>query len=164
MTSVTIPVSTVPAVIEYLLTQIEVAANQDPGSGDFLVCLGEPSVDFPSAIIEVAKDVRRTVVPQTFIGSGGQDWLNESYDIDILVSVAMETVDVQTDPLTLTQRAWQLLSYVETAVRTDPSFGGLDLIAYPRTAVQEGPSWTGGTSGAGLLTVVTLTIHIENLG
>jgi hypothetical protein len=56
-------------------------------------------VDAPAIIIEVGRNVRLADVPATFIGSGDQFWLNETYDLDIAISAAAETTNVTTDNL-----------------------------------------------------------------
>ena len=132
-----------------------------------LIRIGQPGITLPNDCIVITGVRSRTVNWENFIGSAGQWSLMEKYDVGIECSTWLASGDSDNTSVVSTQslnRAWQLVAYVETAVRTDPSLGGLDLIAYPRTAVQEGPSWTSGTSGAGLLTLVTLTIHIENVG
>ena len=62
----------------------------------------------------------------------------------------------------LNHRAWQLVAYVETAVRNDPSFGGLVNEAYPRVTDSTGPIWADGPA-AGQAVGVTMQIHVEEL-
>lgn len=156
-----IPVSTVPAVQSYLLTAIQNAALTDSAPSDILVCFGQPATEAPAAIIEVGHGVRRTTVPATFIGGGGVDWLNESYDIDVAVSVAEETVDTDGDPLALSERTWQLVGFVETVIRTDPSLGGLVNLAYPRSVTGGEPVWS--ENGVGRVCELVISVHVEEL-
>jgi hypothetical protein len=154
-----IPVSTVPAVQSALLTAINAAALSDSAPSDFLVCIGEPSTNAPPAIIEIAKDVRRTVDPPQFVGSGGQGWLEEHYDIDVVVSVAQADTNVDVDALALSERAWQLVGYVETAIRTDPSFGDIVQLAYPREVTGGEVTWAANDVGA--VCELTIAVHVE---
>ena len=164
--SVTIPVSTAPAAQSYLLSAVQSAAGTDPLYTSMLIRLGQPGRNLPNDCIVIGTSVRRSLTVRTFIGSGGVDWLNEGYDINVECSTWAESGDsddTSTVSLQSLNRAYELVGYVETSVREDPSLGGLVNLAYPRSSVQEGPEWTSGTSGDGLRTVVTVTVHIEEL-
>jgi hypothetical protein len=163
---VTIPVSTVPAAEAYLLSAIQTQAALDPSIQAMLIRLGEPGRDLPNDSIVVGTNVRRTVTVRTFIGSGGTDWLNEGYDMNVECRSWLASGDADDTSVIATQsldRAWQLVGYVETAIRTDPSLGGLVNLAYPRSAEQEGPVWVNGPAGAGLITLITINVHVEDL-
>lgn len=159
--TVNIPVSTVPAAQAYLLTNIQALVYGDARAADTLVCLGEPSKSAPGGIIEIASDVRRVPVPTTFRGNGGQFWLNESYDISVDISAAAETIDTDVDTLALSERAWQLLAYVETVVRSDPSLGDLVNEAWPSQTTGGRVEWS--ENNVGRVCELTLLVHCEVL-
>lgn len=150
------PVSTVPAAIAYLMTAIQTQLSTD--SLPILLSLGEPVQAYlPNDVVTIG-EVRRVVDPQTFVGSGGNFWLHETYDVDIVC--ASWTGSAQT--LVVMERAWQLNAYVETAIRNDPSLGALVNIAYPSGGTSLGPEWTGDPVGPRV--EITNPIHIESLG
>jgi hypothetical protein len=157
--SITIPVSTVPAVQAYLLTAIQAATASAPD--DVLVCFGEPSVNAPAVIIEVASNVRLNNLPETFIGSGGFFWLNETYDLDIKISAAAETTNSTDDPLAVSQLAWTYVGYVSTAVRADPSLGDLVNQAYPVSVSGGEVVWA--DNNVGRICELTVAIHVQVL-
>lgn len=154
-----IPVSTVPQAQAALLSAINEAALADSSPTDFLVCVGEPSTNDPPAIIEIAKNVRRSVDPASFVGSGGAGFLEEKYDIDVVVSVAQEDTNVDLDPLALSARTWQLVAYVESAIRQDPSLGDVVTVCYPRQATGGEVQWAANQIGAKC--EVTVSVHCE---
>ena len=165
MTIAVPPVSTVPSVYAYLLTAIRAQINTDPKSSQILLTIADPgdAPDLPREIIDVGA-VRRSVKVETFIGSGGPDWLDESYLIDCIVSVwtgSSDTDGATTIQLQQVQRAWQLLGYVETAIRNDPSLGGLVNIAYPKATSMALPEWT--ASPIGLVVEISFQIYVECL-
>jgi hypothetical protein len=158
---VTIPVSTVPAAQAAIFEALAPYVVADADSQDILVCIGQPSTEIPSAIIEIGKEIRRTAQPAAFVGSGGAGFIEESYDIDIVVSVAGETVDTQDDPTTIADRAWQLVGYVEDAVRSDPSLGNVVQVAYPHDATGGEVVWA--PNNVGRICEITVIIHAEAL-
>lgn len=160
----TIPVSVVPAACSYLLTAIESACSADPLFPEMLIELGEPTQDLENDIIAVGRVVR-SEQPRTLVGSGAQFWLNESFDIDVNINTWLGSGDADNtsaDALALNARAWQLVGYVETAVRNDPSFGGLVNEAFPRMTDSTGPVWSDSPAG-GQAVGITMQIHVENL-
>ena len=151
----TIPVSTVPAAIAALTSQVntQVATDASP----IAVYYGEPPTDLPNDVIQIGTTVRRTMRPREFIGSyQGQAFL-ESYDISCLVS----SWSGDADPVAITTRAYTLLGYLETAVRTDPSLGSTIIDAYPAGSDGGEPTWTDDPQGR--LCEITATIHVETL-
>lgn len=156
----TIPISSVPAAQTAILTAIkaQISAQDDPTTASqVVVCLGEePTLDEPADVIRTG-EVRRPITVDTFIGSGGQDWLNEEYELDVVVSCW--TGDG--DPTAIVARAWQLVGYVETAVRTDPSLGELVDMAYPSESTGGEPVWT--SEPIGRQVDITVVIRISNL-
>ena len=161
-----IPVSTVPAVMSYLLTQVSAACAADPavlaGTDEILVKTGEPAKNLPPNVIQFGA-VSRRVKWESFVGGGGNDALYETYDINLDIYTALAYGDVSDDSavaLQVIQRAWQLLGYVETAVRADPSLGGLVDIAYPLSSNSPNPEWTD-AAAVGLRVSINAPIHVE---
>lgn len=156
-----IPTPSVPAAQAFILAGVQAQVATDPDATDVLVCIGDPSTDAPNGIISIASEVRRTVAPDTFVGGGGPHWLEEKYDISCVVSVAQETINVDTDALAVTARAWQLIGYVETAVRSDPSLGGAVDEAYPSSSTGGAAVWS--PNNVGRICEITLLVHCEKL-
>ena len=150
------PVSTVPAAIAYLMTAIQTQLSTD--SLPILLSLGDPVQTYLPNDVVIIGEVRRVVDPDTFVGSGGQFWLQEKYNVDIV----SKSWTGSAETLVVMERAWQLNAYVETAIRNDPSLGGLVNIAYPSGGTSPGPEWTGDPVGP--LVEITNPIYIENLG
>ena len=151
--------------MSYLYSAVSSAAASDPlvetGAGEILVKLGEPSRNNPPDVISFGS-VNRRIRWESFIGSGGTDSLYELYDIDVQIHSWLAYGDVSDDStvaLQVIQRAWLLESYVESAVRADPSFGGLVDIAYPSASNSNSPEWSGDPTG--LLVSISLPIHVE---
>ena len=65
------------------------------------------------------------------VGDGGEFMIYEKYAIIYKVSSAVRGATAQEAALPAVDRAWQMVAYIETAVRTDPSFGGLLVEAIP---------------------------------
>ena len=161
----TIPVSTVPAAMAYLVASVQALAQTDPavmaGTDEILVKLGDETKNRPPDVIEFGS-VQRQVKWETFVGSGGQFALYETYEIDVEISSWIPYSDVNDDSavaLQVNNRAWQLVAYVETVIRTDPSLGNLVEIAYPRDSTASVPEPD--AKAAGLIVTIRLPIHVE---
>lgn len=159
------PVSTASAVIAYLVAAIPASYASDPNANAILLTLADPGdgPNLPPEIINIGA-VRRTLKVETFIGGGGVDWLDESYTIDCIVSAftgSSDTDGATTIQLQQVQRVWQLLGYIEVAIRDDPSLGGLVNIAYPKSSMQDQPQWTERPDG--LLVEISFQIYCECL-
>jgi hypothetical protein len=152
--------STVPAAANYLLSSISALTNVD--GAEILVKIGEQSPNAPPDIILITS-VRRTVIPHTLIGSYGDGALKETYTQVVECSTFSpygDTEDFSTVSAAVNERVWQLVTYVESAVRTDPTFGATVINAYPGESTTEGVIWT--PEGlTGLLALVEVPIHIE---
>jgi hypothetical protein len=148
----TIPQTTVPAVRQYLVTQLQSAvASVTPAAEVFD---GEADHADHENWIEVG-GVRRQVSPLGLVGSGGQFWRDEKYHVDIKISCyvggrAGAMAQVNTN-------AYALLALVETVVRQDPSLGGLVLQANPESS-DSVPSWD--ETGSGALCDITTSIEV----
>lgn len=125
----TVPASTVPAVMQALVAGITTQVN-DP---EVLVTYYEEGTWKPNDIITVGT-VNRTVLATGVVGSGAAGWLHEEYTVEVKVSSYIGG----DDPATITARAWALTAAVETFVRTDPSLGGLLLEMRPESSTAEG--------------------------
>jgi hypothetical protein len=123
MTSTTIPAAK-QAIFDAVRNQIT--------DGAVLVVYSQPGVDHPNDIVAVG-NVRRTTKPVTFIGSGGDGWIEETYRVDVVVSVFRSGDDFQGTEWA----AWDLIADIEAAVRTDPSLGGVVIAAYPEASTLE---------------------------
>jgi hypothetical protein len=170
MSSPPIPSSTVPAVIQYLLTAIGQQVAGDP-VGDILLYMGEPGMNIPNDMIEIQGKVSRQTPHFAMVGSADQLSTYEKYNVTIVCSSAMagDASIPDTSPQGLSSlvqaRAYTLLSYVETAVRLDPTFGGLDLIGWPKGSTGGDPVWAPPNAAGevlGMICEITSTISVEN--
>lgn len=153
-----IPVSTVPAAQSAILTALQavLATNNETA---VQVTIGTAAANLADTWIEIVSEVRRTVDPHAFVGSGGAAFLEEIYDIDVIVSVARQTTNTTAQALAVSQRAWQLVAYLETAVRNDPSLGGAVVEAYPASAIGGKPAWATEGTTPGRLCTITVAVH-----
>jgi hypothetical protein len=118
-----IPVSTVPAVKAYLFTALKARSEY---AQPVLVCYDRPGTYLPNDIVMVG-DVTQTFAPLRMVGSGAQGWLDETYQLEIVV----ESFQGGDDPQAVTERAASLAAVAVDAVRLDPSLGGLVTQANP---------------------------------
>jgi hypothetical protein len=143
---VTIPASTIPAAKLYLFTQITALVNDT----SVLVCYDPPGPRQPDDILMVGA-VDRQVVPYQMVGSGQAGWLDESYSIEVVVSVYRGGDDART----AFERACVLADQVVYVVRNDPSLGGAVVVAHPEQSRYEA-AWEEEHKGR----LVTVTIPI----
>ena len=151
----TIPVSTIPQAIAALTTQVTTQTATD--ALPILVYYGDYTTDAPNDIIQIGTRVSRQVAPVAFMGGYQAQSLKESYDIECLVS----SWTGSNDPLSVLQRAYVLLGYLEVAVRTDPSLGSTILEAHPARSDGGEPTWTDEPQGR--LCEITATISVTTL-
>lgn len=134
-----IPLSTVPAVKKQLYaiftTAVATVPAPAPDQAGMLVQYGEPGPYQPDDIVSVG-DVKRNVTPHNIVGTGGAGALNENYVVEYWVDVFRGG----DQPEYVTERAYTILGALETAVRNDPSLGGLVQWAWPRTS-EEASGW-----------------------
>lgn len=153
----TIPVSSVPAVVAYLKSAIQAQLDTDPTASSIGLYVGDnPTPDRPNDTLNIGSGSRR-MAPGAFVGGGGTNWLEEGYDIAVTVR-SWRGGNTGTEA---TQRAWQLVGYIETAVRLTPGLGGLVQIAYPIASDWEGPEFTDDPQGFGY--EITEAIHCRRL-
>lgn len=165
MSTPVVPVSTIPAAVAYLIPAVQTQLAEDPNVDSILVALADPGdgPDVPDEIVFFG-EVRSTVDPATFVGDGGQFWLEEHYEIECVASVFTGSLDndgAYTIQLGQLQRAYQVAAYIETAVRLDPSLGELVQRAYPLGRTQ--PRIERTESPVGLLVEVTVLIRVDVL-
>ena len=156
--TISVPVSTVPAAIAYLASAIQTQLATD--SSPITVVIGEQATDIIDQDAVQIGEVRRLPDPMAMVGSGGQFFLEEKYDIEILVSSFTGSTDDDgtiANSLALTARAWQLAAYVETASRLDPSMGELVQRSYPSASASVGPE----NRSNGRVCEVALSVHVE---
>lgn len=150
-----IPVSTVPTaranLISAITTQANAAGYTEPGVE---VYDSAPDHETENDIIAVC-GVRRRVKPMALVGSGGQFWRQEEYSIEVTIDCfvpgsngAMEQANT---------RAYQLLALVETAVRQDPSLGGIAIQAAPADS-ESTPHWDDAHMGARCVIVAQIEV------
>jgi len=141
------PPSSVKATRESLFTQLQ---SQVTGP-NVLVCLGEPGPYQPDDIIAVG-NVHRTTNPSHLVGSGGTGWLDETFQIQVLVEIYRGGDD---EPGAF-GRLCDVVDQVEAAVRADPSIGGLVLFAYPQQVSYES-GWEADHKGRLATAVLSIT-------
>lgn len=144
--TVTIPASTVPAAKLYLHSHITTLINDT----SVLVSYDPPGPFQPDDIVMVGA-VDRQVGPYQMVGSGGAGWLDETYSIEVVVSVYRGGDDART----AFERACALADQVVFVVRTDPSLGGAVVVAHPEQSRYE-PTFEDEHKGR----LVTVTIPI----
>ena len=146
---------TVASAYGYLLDAIPAQFPSDSGIGMYLGAPGEqPELQFIQIL-----ETRMAWSPETMIGSGAPEWLKEDYTISVKASAAGPVANFTTDPLAILDQAWQLVTYIVTAVREDPSLGGLVLEAYPQQAIGGSPT----ACNIGRECVLTVPIKIQQL-
>jgi hypothetical protein len=152
------PPSTVPTAIAALFSMVQSQAATDASASQILVTTGEPGMDSPNDIIQIATNVRRRVVPEAFMGGYDQlGPLKETYDIDNIVS----TWSGSADPVAAITRVYQLADLIESAVRFDPSLGTTVVEAHPGGTDGGNPEWT--TDPVGRLCTLTVTVSVFTL-
>lgn len=154
----TIPVSTVPAVLAQLMTDVQAQVATDSNATAILVCFGQYAMDAPDEIIQLGTGVRRVVKPETYMGNYQQFTLNETYEISNIVSA----VSGSADDLAIVERAYTFAGYIETAVREDPNFGGLVVNAFPSGTSGGQPTWTGSPTKRYCELTVTIAVTTLN--
>jgi hypothetical protein len=143
----TIPASTVPTAVGYLFDHIVTAVNDTA----VLISYGPPGPNQPDDLIVVGA-VQRDIAPIQMVGSGQAGWLDERYDVEIVVSVYRGGDASRT----VMERACALVDIVVAVVRTDPSLGGVVVVAHP-TLVSYDPSFDADHKGRLVDATVTVS-------
>jgi len=142
----TIPASTIPAAKLFIYNGIVTLIND----AAVLVSYDEPGPNQPDDIIMVGR-VERQVAPFQMVGSGQAGWLDETYTVEVVVSVYRGGDDART----VFERAATLADQVVYVVRTDPSLGGAVIVAHPGNVSYQ-PAWEESHKGR----MVDVTIEI----
>jgi len=151
---VAIPVSTAPQVVQAILADIAAVVAADSNAGAMTVCLGTPGPNVEDEVVYIPGEVNRVSTFQSFTGGFGAGTLRESYDFDVHVSVYSNE-----DGATCMNRAWVIAAYVETAIRNDPTVGGLVEVCYPSGTRGGEPAPI--QEPAGVQTDIVITVHAE---
>jgi hypothetical protein len=146
-----IPVSTVDAVRDYLVSSITAAI----GDTSVLVCYDSPGVYQPDDIVSVG-DIVQTADIHAFVGSGGQHWLEEQYRIAVQISVFRGGDDASGT----WKRSKALSDIVDVLVRTDPTLGGLVQISWP-SATKFEATVVGNHAGRSVTVTKELSVQVE---
>lgn len=153
----TIPVSSVPAVRAYLVaaitTQVQASHYTEPGVEVYSVAVDH---DTTQDVVVVGK-ARRKTEPGSLVGGGGAHFQFERYRLEVVIEC--DAWGPNDTPTVVENRAYALLANVETAVRADPSLGGLVVEAYPDES-EDDPSWSAEHKGARCQLVAQ--IHVLN--
>jgi hypothetical protein len=124
-----IPASTAPAVMAYLVAGVQ-AAPEMPATllgSPVLVSYGIPGTYNTPAAIAVGTRITATARMEQLVGSGGPGWLYENYQLEVMVEAFLGG----DDPQSVEQAAYSLWQVVADVVRDDPQLGGLVIVAYP---------------------------------
>lgn len=141
-----IPTTTIPAARDYLFTQLTAAFPQP-----VLVCYDHPGPNQPDDIISVG-DVHQDLAVNSQVGSGGAGWLEERYTVEVDLRCYRGGDDAQS----VFARAVDMVNGVVNVVRSDPSLGGVVLVAKPKTVRYES-EW----DEAHLGRITNATVEIE---
>jgi len=141
------PVSTVPDAIDYLLTAFQTQLNTDANPENILLYQGDdPGPNAPPDLVGIV-DVVRNLEHFAMVGDGENLAMYEKYSVKVSISSAQRAATEGAAATALSARVWQLLAYLEYAVRLDPSLDSIVLTAWPGRAtgglVQVAPSNTG---------------------
>ncbi len=125
------PVSTVPAAVEYLVTAFQTQLSTDPNPANITLFVGnDPGLADTPDLVAIT-DVTRTLQHFAMVGDGEDLAMYEKYSVMVKISSAQRAATESAAAFALTERVWQLLAYLEYAVRLDPSLGEIVLTAWP---------------------------------
>ena len=125
------PVSTVPAAVTYLISAFQTQLSTDPNPQIITLYVGnDPGmIDTPDLV--GIEDVTRTLQHFAMVGDGEDLAMYEKYSVIVKISSSQRAATQAEASLYLMPRVWKLLSYLELAVRLDPSLGMEVLTAWP---------------------------------
>jgi hypothetical protein len=148
-----IPISTMPAVRQYLFDQITATLTADPINtrASLVVCFDDPGTNEPEDIVVVGK-IERQIAVNSMVGSGGAGYLEERYTVEITIEAYRGSDDAQA----VFSRAALLADGVVSVVRSDLSLGGLVLVAKP-TMSSHSVAWNDQHTGR----IAEVILHIE---
>jgi hypothetical protein len=130
-----IPVSTAPAVREWLFDQCAAGLAPDPldKTARLLVAYDAPGTDQPEDIVVIG-EVSTEYNTNSLVGSGGAGWLEERYR----VTVDIEIFRGGDSAKAVSDRAHLLAGQVINIVRADPTLGANVLIGRPAASTYKG--------------------------
>ena len=150
-----VPVSTVPQVIAFLMFGITTNTTQVDAQTALGVAYIELASNYdPLDSIVVGDAHTRTIRREQMVGSGGAGWLYESYSIDLQIVSWQGGNSFQP----VVERSWRLLGQVEGFIRSDPSLGGLVIEAWPSSSRSSAGYMD---NGKGISSVIDLTVDVE---
>lgn len=152
-----VPVSTAPKVVAFLTTGL--TANVTPY--DTNTALGVAYIEQPSGYdpfdqVTIGDVGNRTTKRTRIVGNGGRGWLDENYTLDIEIVSWQGGQNLQL----VVERAWRLLGQVEAFIRSDPSLGGLVIVAYP-SASKSTAGFMDDSKGVSCVIDVTVEVDAE---
>ena len=153
----TIPVSAAPTIKASLVALLKGCLDQGTtGDPVVLVSYNEPTVYLPDDLAIVGK-VSRSFDPSRMIGSGGAGWGIEHLSVDVELS-AFRGGD---QPQSTEERAWHMVGLFDQALRTDPSLGGVAILAYMESVDVECELTTDPNGTDGWVAWAACKLHIE---
>lgn len=125
------PTSTVPSAIDYLVTAFQTQLSTDPNADNITLFVGnDPGLADTPDLVAIT-NVSRNLEHFAMVGDGEDLAMYEKYSVFVKISSAQRVATEAAAAAALTARVWQLLAYLEYAVRLDPSLGGIVLTAWP---------------------------------
>lgn len=125
------PVSTVPAAVDYLITAFQTQLSTDPNPQNITLYVGNDPGMLDTPDLVGITDVSRTLEHFAMVGDGEDLAMYEKYSVKVVISSAQRAATQAAASSLLTARVWQLLAYLEYAVRLDPSLSEIVLTAWP---------------------------------
>jgi hypothetical protein len=145
--TISIPVSTVPQALLYLFNAVTEQIATDLYKNNVDIWLGDPGKSNRPDQIQINASVERTPIPFAVVGTGGPMSTYEKYGIVWKVSCFGRGDSAADISPVVMQRAYQLVAYIEAAVRLDMSFGDLLVVARPGQTQGGSPKWNNDRSG-----------------
>lgn len=148
-----IPVSTAPAVRDWLFQQCTAGLVPDPlnKTARLLVAYDAPGTDQPEDIVTIG-EVSTEYTTNSLVGSGGAGWLQERYRVTVEVVIFRGGDSAKA----VADRAHLLAGQIMTIVRSDPTLGGNVLTGMPAAS-----TYTGDVSDDHTARLGTLSLQIE---
>jgi hypothetical protein len=148
-----IPVSTAPAVRDWLFEQCNAALTPDPldKSAQLIVVYDAPGTYQPQDIVTVG-EVSTEYTTNSLVGGGGAGWLQERYRVTVEVVIFRGGDNAKA----VCDRAHLLAGQIVRIVRSDPTLGGNVLTGMPAAS-----TYSGDVSDDHSARLGTLSLQIE---
>lgn len=148
-----IPVSTAPAVRDWLFDQCTATLTPDPldKTARLIVVYDAPGTDQPEDIVVIG-EVSTEYNTNSLVGSGGAGWLEERYRVTVDVVIFRGGDSARA----VAARAHLLAGQIMNITRSDPSLGGNVLIGRPAAS-----TYTPDVSDDHTARLGTLSLQIE---